>query len=1273
MKKLCAAFLVLLLVVCAVWLVACDCKHEYADWLVTTAPTCDKDGVRTRHCRKCDREETETVPAGHTLTPVAGVSASCEEEGVIEHDRCTACNKLFIDGVEKTAEELVIPKTEHVLLAVNAAPASCHEDGVLAHLRCEYCGINYLRGEVIADADLVIPATHETVDIPGIEKTCTTDGRLAYIFCYDCGACFIGEQEVTEEELCIPAGHDLTDIREVAATCEEDGVLAHGHCVTCGADVIDGAEKTEDELRIPATGHEYGSLIEETGKRKHYHCDTCGSDFDEGYREITKLDMTSHVFGEWHEGTPATCTTPGRRGYYQCTLDPACTGFYYDVNYDYIGSTEDCLVIPAGHHYETRYDKEKHMSVCTRCGDVEYTYSHSLMDDDAYENVYEVIGDHVYWHCKCAGCGYAAAEDCGPALTDLFVERSYIIDVDSPATFLIGYRLTTGEEGGSSLNQYRITPDFYDALYAIKARPASDFPIKQTFTVSALGFTREIEITFDIERISAVTEYPVYTKGSIETIDDIEIVLVDNNGNVYDRISLSDCENVDNGGFDVDADLTKGDKRYTLKFTYDGKPFECSFVYTAEEVPFALVGNRTDVVSGGVPILTVYYTTSDGRWPETKRVPLFAFTIEEGTFDIDALGEYTLTVSLGDYLRGTVTITVMDPKTVVNVTDDFVFPAGSPFMRVRVRYLDGTSGYEVITSRMVLDADYDEDGVALDLNSVGQYGIIYVLRGELQYADVTVYNPQDLRAVDMNPCGNTPLIWEYETATDEGNAKYTLRPDLTGLFFRVRLDDGTEQTIQVTEDMISFDADALAKAVAQGSSSSFYVTVTYRGYTYQNLRVIPALRLPHQIVDLMSDGEWENTILVRDGALCKDYMLIARDAVYGGYYHIPLTLSMLYQFTEREDGTVTVGDAPIDPAKTGKGYYRVVVRCEDAQRDFNLCIFDEEDVVRELSAYTVDFSYAICGDREAILEGLREMRFDYYELVKFGKKRSVLTREEVTFEQMTLGDTSAVDFTQPGEAELKLSYKGAEYTLRFDLIPHLDLYAFKSYVTDHRGETLVVRLYENGYYRFINTYDSSVGQYETVDAHHGVIRLGIGGDLYLPDENGIRLDRWTGSLFGEKYGLTPTVYTLNDTRLYVYTHDGISYADAYGYDDYYEEWSYESTYVTEIGADGSVALDGMKFSVGEGNVLSIIVEGNRQYAYSETGEDIRVDISFNDNGNAYITETALNPETGEEHGTFRLCYQWTMEGDVISLIYGRYTLMTFKVKDGVLTPEQTIL
>ena len=182
------------MVVCAVSLVACDCKHEYADWSVTTAPTCEHDGVRTRYCRKCDHAETETIPAGHTLTVVAGVSASCDMEGTLEHDLCTACNKIFIDGVEKTAADLVIPKTEHKLLPVNAAPASCHEDGVLAHLRCDYCGTNYLRGEVISDEDLIIPATHETMEVTGVEKTCTTDGRLAYIYCYDCGACFIGEQ-----------------------------------------------------------------------------------------------------------------------------------------------------------------------------------------------------------------------------------------------------------------------------------------------------------------------------------------------------------------------------------------------------------------------------------------------------------------------------------------------------------------------------------------------------------------------------------------------------------------------------------------------------------------------------------------------------------------------------------------------------------------------------------------------------------------------------------------------------------------------------------------------------------------------------------------------------------------------------------------------------------------------------------------------------------------------------------------------------------------------
>lgn len=1275
MKRIFAMILVLLTVACAVWLVACECKHEYADWSVTTASTCDKDGVRTRHCRKCDREETETIPAGHTLTDVAEIPATCEEDGVRAHQLCSACNKIFVDGGEKTAEELVIPKTGHELLPVNAVEATCHEDGVLAHLHCSHCGINYFRGEVIADADLVIPATHKTIDMPGEEKTCTTDGRKAYVYCYDCGACIIDGREVTEEELRIPGGHDLIEIKEIAATCEADGVLAHGHCGTCGADVIEDEEKTEEELRIPATGHEYGSLIEETDKRKHYHCDKCGTDFDEGYRKITKLNKSSCVFGEWHEEIPATCTTPGRRGYYQCTQDPGCADFYYDVNYDYIGSTENCLVIPAGHHYETRYDARQHQSVCTECGDVAYNDWHSRVDDDGYENVYEVIGDRVYWHCKCARCDYAAAEDCGFALTALWVDRSFIIGVDSAATFLINRRTVEGDDGAQSANQFGVSPDFYDALSAMAERPASDFPLKQTFTFSALGFSQELEITFDIERIRAVTQYPAYKQGTIDSLDDIEIALINNNGDVNDRIRLSDCEDVDAGGFDVDADLTAGDKRYTLKFTYDGKPYECSFAYTAERMPFALVEEAVVVARGGIPMLSVYYTP-DGWWSETKQLPLLAFTIEEGTFDADVLGEYTLTVSLGDYLRGTVTITVADPKTVVNVMDDLIFPVGSPFMRVRVMYLDGAIGYEVITSRMVLDADYDEDGVALDLNSPGYYGIIYALRGEFQHADVTVYDPQDLRVVDMDPRGDTPRIWEYETKEDGGNYTYTLHPDLTGLYFEVTYDDGTEQIIQVTEDMISYDADALAKAVAQGSSSSFYVSVTYRGYTYRNLRVIPALRLPHSIESVRSDGEWVNTLFILDGALYKDYMLTAYDAVYGGYYNVPLTLSMLYPVTENKDGSFVIGDAPIDLTTTEKGYYRVAVRYTESGEEPNaklmdLCILETGDIIRELSPYNNDFSYATCGDKDAILEKLQETKYVYSEMVRFERRGFTLMTEYVSFDRLTVGDTSAIDFMHPGEAQLMLSYNGADYKLRFELIPYLDLYGYKAYAMKCWGETVVVKLYDNGYYRICGGYNQSAGRYKTVDARNGVIRLGFNDNMYLLDENSTWLAEWTGSLFGEKYSLTPTVYMMNDMRLYVYTHDGISYADAYSY--YNEEWERDATYFVEIGADGTMTVDGMKFSVGEGNVLSIIVEGTTQYTYSATDDGRNMDISFNDNGKAYITQTVVDAETGEVLSTFTVCYDWKIEDDTILLTYQGYPLMSFIVKDGVLTPEQMIL
>ena len=161
MKKRYALILLLLVVLCAALLVACECKHKYSEWSVTTAATCETAGERTRPCSKCGKTERETIPAGHTLRDVSEV------------------------------------------------PKTCEADGVLAHLHCARCGINYVRGEVRTDAELVIPSAHSTIEIPGAKNSCLRDGVRPHVYCYDCGANFIDDEEVSADDVRIPASHDF--------------------------------------------------------------------------------------------------------------------------------------------------------------------------------------------------------------------------------------------------------------------------------------------------------------------------------------------------------------------------------------------------------------------------------------------------------------------------------------------------------------------------------------------------------------------------------------------------------------------------------------------------------------------------------------------------------------------------------------------------------------------------------------------------------------------------------------------------------------------------------------------------------------------------------------------------------------------------------------------------------------------------------------------------------------------------------------------------------
>lgn len=90
------------------------------------APTCTESGNKAYYTCSCGKwfedenaateisdKDSVVIPARHMLSDVAETAATCTAEGVKAHQHCTVCNKDFIDGAEKTADELKIEKLEH--------------------------------------------------------------------------------------------------------------------------------------------------------------------------------------------------------------------------------------------------------------------------------------------------------------------------------------------------------------------------------------------------------------------------------------------------------------------------------------------------------------------------------------------------------------------------------------------------------------------------------------------------------------------------------------------------------------------------------------------------------------------------------------------------------------------------------------------------------------------------------------------------------------------------------------------------------------------------------------------------------------------------------------------------------------------------------------------------------------------------------------------------------------------------------------------------------
>ncbi len=228
-----------------------DHTHAYVyDLTQGTAPTEDAAGELIGKC-ECGNEITVPVPAlsdTSVWTLTNTVPATCMLKG----------EKTYTSLFGSVKVEIPVNGDAHSLTDVTAVPATCAEDGVIAHKKCTACGKLFIDGVEVSADDVVAAAAHDLTPVTAVPATCTEDGVIAHEECTACGKLFIDGAEVSEDDVVAAAAHSLIDVTAVPATCESYAVAAHKKCTVCGDLFVDGTKVTLTEITGTAyAAHDY--------------------------------------------------------------------------------------------------------------------------------------------------------------------------------------------------------------------------------------------------------------------------------------------------------------------------------------------------------------------------------------------------------------------------------------------------------------------------------------------------------------------------------------------------------------------------------------------------------------------------------------------------------------------------------------------------------------------------------------------------------------------------------------------------------------------------------------------------------------------------------------------------------------------------------------------------------------------------------------------------------------------------------------------------------
>ena len=352
-----------------------EIPHNYSnEFTVDKVSTCTENGIKSRHCTRCNRTTDVTLMPmlGHDLVHHEKLDPTCTASGHTEYDTCSRCDYTTfkeLPSLGHKESDWIIDKD-----------STCLIDGS-KHKECTVCH------EVLV-TEVINKLGHDLKHHEKLDPTCTASGHTEYDTCSRCdyttykelpslghkesdwmidkdSTCLVDGSkhkectvchEVLVTEVINKLGHDLVHHEKLDPTCTASGHTEYDTCSRCDYTTF---------KELPSLGHKESNWIIDKDSTclidglKHKECTVCHAVLVT--EAITKL---GHDL-KHHDKLDPTCTASGHTEYDTCSR---C---------DYTTFKE----LPAtGHTYgdEWQKDDNNHYHMC-HCGDKKDVTEHAFI------------------------------------------------------------------------------------------------------------------------------------------------------------------------------------------------------------------------------------------------------------------------------------------------------------------------------------------------------------------------------------------------------------------------------------------------------------------------------------------------------------------------------------------------------------------------------------------------------------------------------------------------------------------------------------------------------------------------------------------------------------------------------------------------------------------------------------------------------------------------------------------------------------------------------